>query len=63
MVTIDGKKLILEAFICMKEKKIDGLPVIDSESRKIIGNISIRDVRHLLLKRELFAKHKYSLPI
>lgn len=58
VVSVDATKLILEAFTLMREKQIGGLPVLENTNRKIIGNISLRDVQYLLLKTDLFTKHK-----
>eukprot|EP00249_Psilotum_nudum_P013454 c24340_g1_i3 orf=304-1608(+) len=58
VISVDANKLILEAFVLMREKHIGGLPVVEGESRKIIGNISLRDVQFLLLKPTLFEQHK-----
>lgn len=51
--------MILEAFNKMKDNQIGGLPVTEGATRKIFGNISIRDIRFLLLKPELFTKFRY----
>lgn len=49
----------MEAFKRMKENQIGGLPVVEGgPKKKIIGNISIRDIRFLLLKPELFASFR-----
>lgn len=58
VVSVDGSKLILEAFILMREKGIGGLPVVEGSEKKIIGTISVRDVRFLLLKPEIFAQRR-----
>lgn len=58
VVSIDGGKLVLEAFILMRERQIGGLPVLECESGQIIGNISLQDVQYLLLEADLFANHK-----
>ncbi|KAL6577824.1 SNF1-related protein kinase regulatory subunit gamma-1-like [Orobanche minor] len=58
VVGVQDDELILEAFKKMKEKEIGGLPVMEGGTRKIIGNISIRDIRFLLLKPELFANFR-----
>lgn len=42
----------------MKDNKIGGLPVVEGPNKKIIGNLSIRDIRHLLLKPELFSNFR-----
>ncbi|KAG8383109.1 hypothetical protein BUALT_Bualt05G0150600 [Buddleja alternifolia] len=54
VVSVRDDELILEAFKKMKEKEVGGLPVVEGSTRKIVGNISIRDIRFLLLKPELF---------
>jgi CBS domain-containing protein len=58
VVSVDASKLVLEAFILMKEKRIGGLPVVEGPEQHLVGNISVRDVHFLLLQPELFAKHK-----
>ncbi|KAL5722653.1 SNF1-related protein kinase regulatory subunit gamma-1-like [Ranunculus cassubicifolius] len=55
VISIKGDDLILEAFKQMKEHKIGGLPVVSEPSHKLIGSISIRDIRFLLLQPELFS--------
>lgn len=50
--------MVLEAFKKMKENQIGGLPVVEGDSKKIFGNISIRDIRFLLLKPELFTNFR-----
>lgn len=47
----------------MKEHDIGGLPVVEGPKNKIIGNLSMRDIRHLLLKSELFSNFRYYLTI
>ncbi|XP_073141750.1 SNF1-related protein kinase regulatory subunit gamma-1-like [Henckelia pumila] len=58
VVSVQSDELILEAFKKMKDKQIGGLPVVEGPNKKIIGNISIRDIRFLLLKPELFASSR-----
>ncbi|KAM7269079.1 hypothetical protein ACFE04_024576 [Oxalis oulophora] len=58
VVTIQIHDLILEAFKRMKDNHIGGLPVVEGPNNKIVGNISIRDIRHLLLKPELFSSFR-----
>lgn len=53
--------MILEAFNKMKDNQIGGLPVTEGATRKIFGNISIRDIRFLLLKPELFTNFRYNV--
>ncbi|XP_020596595.1 SNF1-related protein kinase regulatory subunit gamma-1-like [Phalaenopsis equestris] len=54
VITIQSDELILEAFKRMKDKRIGGLPVVEDSNRKIIGSVSIQDIRFLLLNPELF---------
>ncbi|XP_057810882.1 SNF1-related protein kinase regulatory subunit gamma-1-like isoform X2 [Salvia miltiorrhiza] len=58
VVSVRDDELILEAFKKMKENQIGGLPVVEGSSGKIFGNISIRDIRFLLLKHELFTNFR-----
>ncbi|KAK6116466.1 hypothetical protein DH2020_049759 [Rehmannia glutinosa] len=58
VVGVQDNELILEAFKRMKDREIGGLPVMEGATRKIVGNISIRDVRFLLLKPELFTNFR-----
>ncbi|XP_075481623.1 SNF1-related protein kinase regulatory subunit gamma-1-like [Primulina tabacum] len=58
VVSVQSDELILEAFNKMKDKQIGGLPVVEGPNMKIIGNVSIRDIRFLLLKPELFASFR-----
>ncbi|CAN1187686.1 SNF1-related protein kinase regulatory subunit gamma-1-like [Linum perenne] len=54
VISIQSDEFILEAFKLMRDNEIGGLPVVEGPKKKIVGNISIRDIRFLLLKRELF---------
>uniref|UniRef100_A0A0D6R3K9 CBS domain-containing protein n=1 Tax=Araucaria cunninghamii TaxID=56994 RepID=A0A0D6R3K9_ARACU len=58
VICIDGKEPVLEAFKRMNEKQIGGLPVVQGPTNKIIGNISMRDIRFLLLHQELFSRFR-----
>ncbi|XP_057494398.1 SNF1-related protein kinase regulatory subunit gamma-1-like isoform X3 [Actinidia eriantha] len=55
VVSIQSDELILEAFKRMKDNHIGGLPVVEGPKRKIVGNVSIRDIRYLLLQPKLFS--------
>ncbi|PKA50962.1 SNF1-related protein kinase regulatory subunit gamma-1-like [Apostasia shenzhenica] len=55
VVSIKQDELILEAFKRMKDYRIGGLPVIEGPKRKIVGSLSIHDIRFLLLKPKLFS--------
>ncbi|XP_019076370.1 SNF1-related protein kinase regulatory subunit gamma-1-like isoform X1 [Vitis vinifera] len=58
VVTIQSNELILEAFKKMKDNKIGGLPVVEGPRKKIVGNVSIRDIRFLLLNPDLFSNFR-----
>lgn len=58
VISIRGDELILEAFEKMKNNEIGGLPVVEGPRNKIIGNLSIRDIRFLLLKPQLFTSFR-----
>ncbi|KAL6983536.1 hypothetical protein U1Q18_016922 [Sarracenia purpurea var. burkii] len=58
VISIHSNELILEAFKRMKDNQIGGLPVVEGPNRKIIGNLSIRDIRYLLLTSKLFANFR-----
>ncbi|KAH6822395.1 Cystathionine beta-synthase protein [Perilla frutescens var. hirtella] len=58
VVSVRDDELILEGFKKMKDNQIGGLPVMEGATRKIFGNISIRDIRFLLLKPELFTNFR-----
>lgn len=58
VVSVQSNELILVAFKQMKDYQIGGLPVVEGPQKKVVGNISIRDIRHLLLKPELFTNFR-----
>ncbi|XP_077233678.1 cystathionine beta-synthase (CBS) protein [Tasmannia lanceolata] len=58
VICINSDGLILEAFKRMKDNRIGGLPAVEGSNRKIVGNISIRDIRFLLLKPDLFSNFR-----
>ncbi|OVA13309.1 CBS domain [Macleaya cordata] len=58
VISIKSDELILEAFKRMKDNHIGGLPVVEGPDRQIIGNVSIRDIRFLLLKPEFFSNFR-----
>ncbi|KAJ9172166.1 hypothetical protein P3X46_015438 [Hevea brasiliensis] len=58
VVSIQSNELILEAFKQMRDHQIGGLPVVEGPKKEIVGNLSIRDIRHLLLKPELFTNFR-----
>ncbi|KAJ0037948.1 hypothetical protein Pint_22677 [Pistacia integerrima] len=58
VISIQSNELVLEAFKRMKENQIGGIPVVEGPKKKIVGNVSIRDIRHLLLQPELFSNFR-----
>ncbi|KAG6601414.1 SNF1-related protein kinase regulatory subunit gamma-1-like [Cucurbita moschata] len=58
VITIQSQELILEAFKRMRDNHIGGLPVVEGPKNRIVGNISIRDIRYLLLKPEIFSNFR-----
>ncbi|TYG85754.1 hypothetical protein ES288_A13G080800v1 [Gossypium darwinii] len=58
IISIQNDDLVLEAFKRMRDNHVGGLPVVEGPSKKIVGNVSIRDIRHLLLKPELFSNFR-----
>ena len=60
VISIESDDLVLEAFRRMRDNQVGGLPVVEGPRKEIVGNVSIRDIRHLLLKPELFSNFRYS---
>jgi CBS domain-containing protein len=58
VITVNSDDLILEAFKCMKDNKIGGVPVVEGPKRKLVGSVSIRDIRFLLLRPDLFSNFR-----
>lgn len=58
VISIQSEELILEAFKKMRDNHIGGLPVVEGPRKRIVGNISIRDIRYLLLTPELFSNFR-----
>ncbi|CAN6852133.1 unnamed protein product [Brassica oleracea var. botrytis] len=59
VISIDSDEHILEAFKRMRDNNIGGLPVVDGTNKKIVGNISMRDIRYLLLQPEVFSNFRH----
>ena len=59
VITVNSDDLILEAFKCMKDNKIGGVPVVEGPRRKLVGSVSIRDIRFLLLRPDLFSDFRH----
>ncbi|KAI3842460.1 hypothetical protein MKX03_035067 [Papaver bracteatum] len=49
---------VLKAFKLMREKRIGGLPVVECDGQKAIGNISVRDVQFLLAAPEIYKDYR-----
>lgn len=58
VISSHSDELILEAFKKMKDNQIGGLPVVEGPIKKIVGNVSIKDIRFLLLKQKLFTNFR-----
>lgn len=58
VISVRDDELILEAFKKMRDNNIGGMPVVEGPKKKIVGNVSIRDIRFLLLKPELFSNFR-----
>lgn len=54
VVKVYEEEPVLQAFKLMRVKGIGGLPVVESDGRKVIGNISIRDIQFLLTAPEIY---------
>ncbi|KAK7265562.1 hypothetical protein RJT34_33183 [Clitoria ternatea] len=48
---------VLQAFKIMRKNKVGGVPVIERESKRPVGNVRLRDVQFLLTAPEIF--HDY----
>jgi len=60
VISIDHNKRALDAFKLMAEHRISGLAVVDG-SRKLIANISARDLRSIQSDNRLFERLYYSV--
>ncbi|XP_010550732.1 PREDICTED: SNF1-related protein kinase regulatory subunit gamma-1 [Tarenaya hassleriana] len=54
MIKVYDDEPVLQVFKLMRKKRIGGMPVIDRESNKPLGNISLRDVHFLLTAPEIY---------
>lgn len=54
LIKVYEEEPVLQAFKLMRQKGIGGLPVVSSNGKKAIGNISIRDIQYLLLAPEIY---------
>ncbi|KAI5436544.1 SNF1- protein kinase regulatory subunit gamma-1-like [Lathyrus oleraceus] len=60
LICVQSNEFILEAFKIMRDRQIGGLPVVEGPTKTIVGNLSIRDIRYLLLKPEIFSNFRYT---
>ncbi|XP_042496873.1 SNF1-related protein kinase regulatory subunit gamma-1 [Macadamia integrifolia] len=58
LLKVHGDEPVLQAFKLMRAKRIGGIPVVEGNGRKVVGNISIRDVRFLLTAPEIYNDHR-----
>ncbi|KAG0490592.1 hypothetical protein HPP92_007455 [Vanilla planifolia] len=58
VISVHSDDLVLEAFKRMKDNRIGGLPVVEHPSKKIVGCVSIKDIRFLFLRHELFSSFR-----
>ncbi|XP_071695990.1 SNF1-related protein kinase regulatory subunit gamma-1-like [Rutidosis leptorrhynchoides] len=58
VISSQSDELVLEAFKKMKDNQIGGLPVVEGPIKKIVGNVSIKDITFLLLKQKLFTNFR-----
>lgn len=58
VISVEATKLVLEAFILMREQGVGGMAVVKGPKKHVVGNITVRDVRFLLLNPEIFAQRK-----
>ncbi|KAK4362575.1 hypothetical protein RND71_017816 [Anisodus tanguticus] len=55
---VDEDEPVLQAFKLMRQKGVGGVPVVESDGRKAIGNISIRDIQFLLIAPEIYKDYR-----
>ncbi|XP_068665154.1 SNF1-related protein kinase regulatory subunit gamma-1 [Aristolochia californica] len=58
LVKVNEDEPVLQAFKLMQKRGIGGLPVVDARDEKPMGNISIRDVRFLLIAPEIYKDYR-----
>ncbi|GAA0140248.1 kinase modulator [Lithospermum erythrorhizon] len=49
---------VLQAFKLMREKGVGGVPIIEQDGTKAVGNISIRDIQFLLIAPEIYREYR-----
>ncbi|KAJ4974921.1 hypothetical protein NE237_008095 [Protea cynaroides] len=58
LLKVHGDEPVLQAFKLMRVNRVGGIPVVEGDGRKVIGNISIRDIRFLLTAPEIHKDHR-----
>ncbi|KAG8083185.1 hypothetical protein GUJ93_ZPchr0015g6818 [Zizania palustris] len=58
LVKVNEDQPVLKAFQLMREKGVGGLPVMDTNGSRAIGNISIRDVQYLLSAPNIYKDYR-----
>lgn len=58
IVKVYEEEPVLQAFKLMRKKRIGAIPVVESDGRKAIGNISLRDVQFLLTAPEIYRDYR-----
>ncbi|KAJ8553991.1 hypothetical protein K7X08_024669 [Anisodus acutangulus] len=58
IIQVDEDEPVLQAFKLMRQKGVGGVPVVESDGRKAIGNISIRDIQFLLIAPEIYKDYR-----
>lgn len=58
LVKVNEDQPVLKAFQLMREMGVGGVPVMDTNGTKAIGNISIRDVQYLLSAPKIYKQYR-----
>ncbi|XP_047306967.1 SNF1-related protein kinase regulatory subunit gamma-1 [Impatiens glandulifera] len=58
MIKVDEDDPVLQAFKVMRRQGVGAVPVVESNSRIAIGNISIRDIQFLLVAPEIYKDYR-----
>lgn len=58
IVNVSEDEPVLQAFKLMRLKGVGGIPVVERNGSKAIGNISLRDVQYLLIAPEIYMSYR-----
>ncbi|KDP30923.1 hypothetical protein JCGZ_11299 [Jatropha curcas] len=58
IIKVHEEEPVLQAFKLMRKMRIGAIPVVDSDGRKAVGNISLRDVQYLLTAPEIYRDYR-----